>query len=117
MDVVRLYHGGVPCALPAAQAVAASSAPPENAPPVELWPSGAREEAQRFLHVETDRGLRSLPCAHPRTAVIPDGAVVELPPLVRGILRMPWVAALAEVDGELFWVLDARAMVQDRDES
>lgn len=122
MEVVRLVHGGVPCVLPAAQAVAASSAPSEDLPPVQLWPdAGAADErtgagSPRFLHVQTSNGPRSLPCTDAHTAVIADDAVVELPPLLHGILRMPWVVAVAQLGDDVFWVLDARAIVQDRGE-
>lgn len=116
MEVVRLDHGGVPCALPVAQALSASSAPTAEAPAVWLWPDrGEGRETPRYLYVETAQGPRSLPCNGPRTTAIPDGSVAELPPLLRAILGMPWVVGIAQMDDDLLWMLDAGSMMHDRE--
>ncbi|WP_437308237.1 hypothetical protein [Sorangium sp. So ce388] len=127
--VVAMLHAGLRCAFPARQVLSAEGGPaPESAeddPAPErgarLWEDAGRDRAKtaapepaaRCVRVATAGGQRAIACSHPRLAEVDRERVWPLPELLADVLRLPHVVGLAEIDGALHWVIDARRLPAD----
>ncbi|WP_438008422.1 hypothetical protein WME89_06780 [Sorangium sp. So ce321] len=122
--VVAMLHAGLRCAFPARQVLSAEGGPtPERG--ARLWEdagldramtramTAAPEPAARCVRVATGGGPRAIACAHPRLAEVDRERVWPLPQLLADVLRLPHVVGLAEIDGALHWVIDARRLPAD----
>ncbi|XXX78423.1 hypothetical protein WMF30_06590 [Sorangium sp. So ce134] len=130
--VVAMLHAGVRCAFPAQQVLLAEGGPAPG-PGESLWggpalepgegPRGdagpdraataaraATEPATRTVRLSTGGGARAIACARPRLVEVDRARVWPLPELLAEILAMPHVVGLAEIDGALHWVVDARRL-------
>ncbi|MCB9596745.1 MAG: hypothetical protein H6719_28745 [Sandaracinaceae bacterium] len=101
-QVVLLSHGGVACALPAAQVVGGLGA---DVPSIELF---GREETQprRTLVVETPVGRRVVWCEEARFDELDPDAMQPVPPLIASRLNLPHVVGLSGEAGDLRWLVD-----------
>ncbi|WP_437968786.1 hypothetical protein WMF04_05595 [Sorangium sp. So ce260] len=115
--VVAMLHDGLRCAFPARQVLLAGGDPgPERG--ACLWGSAdphraaraAPEAATRSVRLSTGSGALEIPCAGPRLVEVDREHVWPLPELLAEILAMPHVVGLAEIDGALHWVIDARRL-------
>lgn len=115
--VVAMIHAGLRCAFPAQQVLFAEPGPaPERA--ARLWedagPEGAaRSAATRSVRVATGRGAQQIGCARPRLVELDRERVWPLPEVLSELLGMPHVVGIAEIEGALHWVVDARRIPAD----
>lgn len=113
-----MLHAGLRCAFPAQQVLLAEDGPaPERG--ACLWADAgpdraAPEPATRSVRLSTGGGSLSIPCACPRLVEVDREHVWPLPELLAEILAMPHVVGLAEIDGALHWVVDARRLPDAR---
>jgi hypothetical protein len=137
VELLFLSHVGVPCALPSRQVVEADDAdetedwvsfwsvvqPAQNAAAVNAPVDGPEapgveksvkkqeitaERAPRALRIISALGPRWIRASHARLISVPAGQIYEITPLLREALPLPHVVGLAEVQGELVWLVDAR---------
>ncbi len=103
-QVVLLSHGGVPCALPAAQVVGGLGG---DVPAIQLF-ERAEAEPRRTLVVDTPRGARAVACAEARFAELDEETttLLAVPPLLAARMNLPHVVGLAETEGRLRWLVD-----------
>ncbi|WP_437600769.1 hypothetical protein WMF28_04290 [Sorangium sp. So ce590] len=120
--VVAMLHAGLRCAFPAQQVLLAEGGPaPERG--ACLWGSvdpgnagphraarAAPEPATRSVRLSTGGGAQAIACAFPRLVEVDREHVWPLPELLAELLAMPHVVGLAEIDGALHWVIDARRL-------
>ncbi|WP_437815291.1 hypothetical protein [Sorangium sp. So ce1078] len=123
--VVAMLHAGLRCAFPARQVLLAGGGPgPERG--ACLWGDAggnagesadphravraAPQPATRSVRLSTGSGALEIPCAGPRLVEVDREHVWPLPELLAEILAMPHVVGLAEIDGALHWVIDARRL-------
>ncbi|XYH99579.1 hypothetical protein ACMHYB_07405 [Sorangium sp. So ce1128] len=123
--VVAMLHAGLRCAFPARQVLSAEGGPaPERG--AHLWEDASLDRAAgaeaaasapgpaaRCVRVATGGGPRAIACSHPRLAEVDRERVWPLPELLADVLGLPHVVGLAEIDGALHWVLDARRLPAD----
>lgn len=113
--VVILTHAGVRCALPAKQVLRGEAE--GDAPEIRLWRGDdrARDAAnaandgavtKRALVVETPSGPRRLACEAVHFAWLDEEPMVELPELLRALLRLPHVVGLSESREAPLWLVD-----------
>lgn len=110
--VVAMLHAGLRCALPAQQVLSAEPGPaPERG--ARLWEGVSLEGAPRpadtrCVRVATGRGSARIGCARPRLLELDRERVWPLPELLADLLGMPHIVGIAEIEGALHWVVDAR---------
>ncbi|WP_437725619.1 hypothetical protein [Sorangium sp. So ce861] len=115
--VVAMLHAGVRCAVPAQQVLLAEGDPAPE-PGASLWgdpapdraAGAAHEPAARTVRLSTGGAFRAIACARPRLVEVDRERVWPLPELLAEILALPHVVGLAEIDGALHWVVDARRL-------
>jgi hypothetical protein len=115
--VVAMLHAGVRCAFPAQQVLFAEPGPARERGAL-LWEDvrldgAARPGDPRSVHVSTGRGARRIGCARPRLLELDRGHVWPLPELLAELLEMPHIVGIAEIEGALHWVVDARRIPAD----
>ncbi|WP_437939007.1 hypothetical protein [Sorangium sp. So ce341] len=127
--VIAMLHAGVRCAVPAQQVLLAEGDPspepgaclwgdPAPEPGACLWgdpapgraAGAAPEPAARTVRLSTGGTPRAIACARPRLVEVDRERVWPLPELLAEILALPHVVGLAEIDGALHWVVDARRL-------
>ncbi len=101
-QVVLLSHGGVACALPAAQVVGGLRA---DVPEIQLF-ERAEDAPRRTLVVETRRGPRAVRCKEARFSRLDEHALLPVPPLLARRMGLPHVVGLAGAEGGLLWLVD-----------
>jgi hypothetical protein len=122
VELLSLSHAGVRCALPSRQVVAAEEAADTQAC-VSFWkPQGRREtsvdpretaegpsgSAGRALRIVSADGPAWIHAREAHLVSVPSGQIYEITPVLRQTLRLTHVVGLAEINGELLWLVDAR---------
>ncbi|AUX44262.1 uncharacterized protein SOCE26_057260 [Sorangium cellulosum] len=112
--VVAMLHAGVRCAFPAQQVLFAGAGPAPRRGAC-LWgddglEGAATRAAARHVRVSTGGGERVIPCAGPKLVELDRQHVWPLPELLGEILGMPHIIGVAEIDGALHWLIDARRL-------
>lgn len=119
---MAMLHAGVRCALPARQVLFAETGRAETgraetgrAPDhsVCLWADPSPERAMPASHrvrLSTGSGAEWLDCASPRLVELDRERVWALPDFLVQILDMPCLIGLAEIEGNLHWVVDAHRL-------
>jgi hypothetical protein len=105
MEVLRLRHRGIECAVPAYQVVRAAEEWPEDTS-MQLWRGHGDEEPDRCLIVNTKVGERALVCSSPVLAELPSGAANRVSPLLKEAMGLPHVVGWAELNEDLVWLVD-----------
>ena len=106
MEVLELYHRGIPCLLPARQIVAidVEAATSEE---VHLWPGlPVGDGLERVVLLETPAGRRCIRGESLRLRALSTGAAQVLPALLREALGLPHVVGIAEEEGVIRWLVD-----------
>jgi hypothetical protein len=109
VEVLCLWHRGIRCALPSRQVLGAE---PASAGPVRdgLWEAlpEAAADAERSLNVQSALGPTWISGTGATILSLTKTQLHELSPLLRELVRLPHVVGLADLDGELVWLVDAR---------
>jgi hypothetical protein len=100
-----MRHHGVPCAVPAAQVITVLTAR-GGTEHLELWPDTHSRPPERYLHIRTSRGERSLSCSEPCLTQLASIDVFALPALVRLELGQPFVVGVARRPEHWIWLVD-----------
>ena len=101
-QVVLLKHGGVACALPAAQVVGGLGA---DVPAITLFATD-ESSPRRELVVQTPGGHRRVLCSEARFDELDPDTMMPMPELLGNRLKLPHVVGLADTRGELRWLVD-----------
>jgi hypothetical protein len=110
--VLTTMHAGVRCVFPVHQVILAEGGDEAGGNTV-LWPNPMPEEVmtmKRTLRVSTSQGTQSITCSRPRLSELTEEHIFELPGMLEDILNMPYVVGIAEIEGALHWVIDARGL-------
>ena len=109
IEILCIWHRGIRCALPSRQVLGAE---PASSVPVRdgFWEPApeARADAERSLNVLSAKGPTWISGTTPKMLALDRKRLHPLPPLLRGLVRLPHVVGLADVGGELVWLIDAR---------
>ena len=106
-EVLCLCHAGVRCAVPSRQIVSAGSAA-QRADSVSFWKDSSPNAAgERALCVSTAKGPRWIRGSEVQLAKLEPSQLRELSPILRALIPLSHIVGLAEVEGELIWLVDA----------
>jgi len=104
-SVFMMRHHGVLCAVPSAQVIAVRTDARE-AECLRLWPDAHSRPPERFLHVRTSQGERSVSCVEPRLLQLASTDVFALSSLVRREIARRYVVGVARVTTDWIWLVD-----------
>lgn len=106
-EVLCLSHLGIRCAVPSRQILSAGSGS-QDSDPVSFWKRSAPAAAgERALRVTTASGPRWIRGSDVQLARLEAAQLRELSPLLRAMIPLSHIVGLAEVEGELIWLVDA----------
>lgn len=100
-----MRHHDVPCAVPAAQVITVLTDRGAT-DPLELWPDTHSVAPERFLHVRTSLGERTLSCSEPWLTQLASTEVFGLPTLVQRELARSFVVGIARGPAHWVWLID-----------
>jgi hypothetical protein len=113
VEVLCLWHRGIRCALPSRQVLAAEPALPMEA--IALWDEAEPAHVvDRRLNVVTAEGPSWLEGSQLSILTLNAQAIHPLPGVLRAFLPLPHVVGLAEVAGDLVWLVDAKRFAAPR---
>ena len=104
-SVFMMRHHSVLCAVPAAQVIAVRT-DPRDAESLQLWPDAHARPPERYLHVRTSQGERTVSCTDPLLLQLGPTDVFALSTLVRRELRSRFVVGVARVTTDWIWLVD-----------
>lgn len=115
--VVAMLHAGSRCAFPVQQVLLAELARQTDELRGCLW-GNRRERGDappdlRILHVLTGTGAEPIACSSPRLVELDRERVWPLPDLLAEMLDLPHIVGIADIEGTLHWVVDARRLSTD----
>jgi hypothetical protein len=104
-SVFMMRHHDVPCAVPAAQVITVLTDRGATEQ-LELWPDTHSLSPERYLHVRTSLGDRTLSCVEPWLTQLASAEVFALPALVQRELNHPCVVGIARGPARWVWLID-----------
>ena len=109
-EVLSMSHRGIRCAIPPSHVIGA--VPPDASESfVDFWAATASQDsahAERALRVVTANGPRWIRCTDAHLVWISELMIWRLPPLLRELTTASHVVGVAEIDGELSWLVDVK---------
>ncbi len=108
-EILCLSHQGVRCGMPPRQIMGAEKSSAKEAA-VCLWPDRASlappSAEQRAFQVFTAVGPRWIWGSNAQLCSVPAADIWPLPPLLRELLPLPHLVGVAEIAGDLVWLVD-----------
>ena len=109
--MIVFSHRGIDCAFPSSQ-VKQTVPLRETDETVALFAGSTHDagEHDRALLVRTADGDRFVPCLGARIETFEDSALLEMPVILRDVLRMPHLVGIAR-GARITWLVDASRLV------